>query len=161
MYKKCYNEDGDRVKKIIVIMFILFLVGCSKNEYITCNIDINNEQQNYIMRGSYKIYYKDNYVTKIEENEKYISNDEYMLEYFNESKNLDYYNLNDLYGGYTYNINKNENNIDLSVIIDIESVDIKNMIKDKKIDQDYIVGNRLTTTGAIKIYESKGAICGI
>ena len=54
------------MKKIILFIFTLFLVGCSKNEYITCNIDVDNKIENYNMNGVYKIYYKDNFVTSIE-----------------------------------------------------------------------------------------------
>ena len=35
------------------------------------------------------------------------------------------------------------------------------MEQDKKIDKDYVVGNRLTTSGIVRVYESKGAICDI
>ena len=43
----------------------------------------------------------------------------------------------------------------------MELVDIKKMVKDKKIDKDYVISNKLTTSGIVKIYESKGAICDI
>ena len=54
------------MKKIFLPIFVLFLVGCSKNEYITCNIEVDNKIENYNMTGLYKIYYKDNFVTSIE-----------------------------------------------------------------------------------------------
>ena len=41
--------------KIIRLIFILFLVGCS-NDYITCNIEVNNNIQDYNMIGEYKIH---------------------------------------------------------------------------------------------------------
>ena len=148
------------MKKIISLIFILFLVGCS-NDYITCNIEVNNNIQDYNMIGEYKIHYKGNYVTKIKEQEKYISSNKNTLNYFEESKKLDYYNLNDLYGGYTYTISNSDGSINFSSIIDMELVDIKKMVKDKKIDKDYVISNKLTTSGIVKIYESKGAICDI
>lgn len=149
------------MKKIILTIFVLFLVGCSKNEYITCNIDINNKIENYNMNGVYKIYYKDNFVTSIEKKETYISSDETMINYFNEVNNLEYYNLNNLYGGVSYEISSNETSVNLDVNINLELLDIKKMVKDNKIDKDYVISNKLTKSGMVKFYESKGAICDI
>ena len=149
------------MKKIFLPIFVLFLVGCSKNEYITCNIDIHNKIENYNMNGVYKIYYKDNFVTSIEKKETYISSDETMIDYFNESNNLEYYNLSDLYGGVSYEINSDETSVNLDVNINLELLDIKKMVKDNKIDKDYVMSNKLTKSGMVKFYESKGAICDI
>lgn len=128
---------------------------------ITCNIEVDNDLQNYTMKGIYNIYYKDNYVTKIEKKEQYISPDEDIITYLKESKDLEYYNLNDLYGGYTYEIKNSETALAITSEIDLSLVDLKEMEQDKKIDKDYVVGNRLTTSGIVRIYESKGAICDI
>lgn len=149
------------MKKIIVLIIALFLVGCTKEEMITCNIEVDNDLQNYTMKGIYNIYYKDNYVTKIEKKEQYISPDEDIITYLNDSKNLEYYNLNDLYGGYTYEIKNSETALAITSKIDLSLVDLKKMEQDKKIDKDYVVGNRLTTSGIVRVYESKGAICDI
>ena len=149
------------MKKIISFIFILFLVGCSKDNYITCNVQVDNDLQNYTMTGIYKIYYDGSYVTKIEEHEKFISPDESIITYLDESKNLEYYNLDDLYDGYTYKIDKDENSVNISTTIDMDLVDIKEMVKDQKIDKDYVISNRLTISGIVKIYEFKGAICNI
>ena len=149
------------MKKIIVLIIALFLVGCTKEEMITCNIEVDNDLQNYTMKGIYNIYYKDNYVTKIEKKEQYISPNEDVITYLNDSKNLEYYNLNDLYGGYTYEIKNSETALAITSKIDLSLVDLKKMEQDKKIDKDYVVGNRLTTSGIVRVYESKGAICDI
>ena len=149
------------MKKIIVLIIALFLVGCTKEEMITCNIEVGNDLQNYTMKGIYNIYYKDNYVTKIEKKEQYISPNEDVITYLNDSKNLEYYNLNDLYGGYTYEIKNSETALAITSKINLSLVDLKKMEQDKKIDKDYVVGNRLTTSGIVRVYESKGAICDI
>lgn len=149
------------MKKVIVFIFLLFLVGCSKEEIIICNIEVENNLQDYTMKGIYQIYYRDNYVSRIEKEEQFISKNESVLKYLNESKNLEYYNLNDLYGGYKYIINYNETVVSIKTTIDLNLVDLEAMEKDKKIDNTYIVNNRLTTSGIVRIYESKGAICDI
>ena len=149
------------MKKIIILIFALFLVGCSKEEMFTCNIEVDNNLQNYTMKGIYTVYYKDNYVTKIEKKEQYISPDEEILNYLKESKELEYYNLNDLYSGYTYDVKNNETSVAIISNIDLSLVDLKKMEQDKKIEKDYIIGNRLTKSGIVRVYESKGAICDI
>lgn len=149
------------MKKIIVLIFTLFLVGCSKEEMFTCNIEVENNLQNYTMKGIYTIHYKDNYVTRIEKKERYISSDEEIINYLKESKELEYYNLNDLYGGYIYDIKSSETGVAIISNIDLSLVDLKKMEQDKKIDKDYVVSNRLTKSGIVRFYESKGAICDI
>lgn len=149
------------MKKIIIIIFALFLVGCSKEEMFTCNVEVENNLQNYTMKGVYTIYYKDNYVTKIEKKEQYISPDEEIINYLKESKELEYYNLNDLYGGYTYEVRDSETSVAIISNIDLSLVDLKKMEQDKKIDKDYVIGNKLTKSGIVRVYESKGAICDI
>ena len=149
------------MKRIISIIFILFLVGCSNQKYIKCDIEINNQKEEYEIIGIYKIYYDDNFVTQIEKKEKNITNNEDMIDYFKESKNLEYYKLNDLYSGFDYTINSSYNYIDLSAVIILSEVNIKNMVKDGYIDKDYTISNKLTTSGIVKYYESKGAICNI
>ena len=128
---------------------------------ITCNIEVDNDLQNYTIKGIYTIHYKDNFVTRIEKKEQYISPNREIINYLNESKSLEYYNLNDLYGGYTYDINHNETTVAITSNIDLSLVDLKKMEQDKKIDKDYVVGNRLTKSGIVRVYESKGAICDI
>ena len=155
-----YNEYGDMMKKIIGLILVFFLAGCS-NKYISCDIEVENNVQNYNMTGSYKIYYKDNYVTKIEKNEKYISNDKDVISFFEESKNLEYDNLNDLYKGYTYSMKGYDTSVFVDVLIDMELVNLKQMVSDKQIDKDYVINGKLTTSGIVRFYESKGAICDI
>ena len=149
------------MKKIIILIFALFLVGCNKEEMITCNIEVDNDLQNYTMKGIYNIYYKDNFVTRIEKKEQYISRDKEIINYLNESKSLEYYNLNDLYGGYTYEIKSSKTSIAIISNIDLSLVNLKKMEQDKKIDKDYVLNNRLTKSGIVRVYEAKGAICDI
>ena len=149
------------MKKVISLIFILFLLGCSKNEFATCNIEIDNYDENYYMKGTYKIFYDGNYVIKIEKEEDYISSNDTMIEYFYESKNLEYYNLNDLYGGVTYKVEKKDKSISLDATIDMNLTDVKEMVKGDYINKDYVISNKLTLTGAKYIYESRGAKCDI
>lgn len=146
---------------LILIVSIFFLTGCSKEKYFTCKIELYNEVQEYQFIAEYKVYYKKSYVTRIEKEEVYTSENEDTLDYFNEYKNLEYMNLNNLYGGITHTVEFKGNKVMLNANIDVSLMDIKKMIKNKYIDRDYVVSNKLTTGGIKKIYEEKGAICDI
>lgn len=152
---------GDRMKKIFMIICILFLTGCNKEEYFTCTINLYNETQEYKLKAVYKVFHEDSFVTRIEKEERYISFNEDTLNYFNEYKNLEYANINNLYGGTTYTVDLKENEVKLNASIDMSLVDIKRMLKDNYIDSDYVISNKLSTAGIKNIYKEKGAICDI
>ena len=151
------------MRKLFILSFvcIILLAGCSKKKYFTCEINLDNNIQNYYLDAKYKVYYKNSYVTKIEKEEIYISEEEDTLNYFNEYKDLEYLNLNNLYGGTTYNVDLKDNRVIVNATIDMSLMDIKSMIKNKYIDKDYVVSNKLTTNGIKELYKSKGATCDI
>lgn len=149
------------MKRLVLLLIIILLTGCSKDKYFTCKIDLNNEQMEYHLNATYKVYYKNSYVIKIEKKEIYETDNEDTYNYFKESKNLEYLNLNNLYGGITHAINLKENKVILDAAIYVKNVDIKKMIKNKYIDRDYVIGNNLTVGGIKNIYKEKGATCDI
>ena len=147
------------VKILICIISLVVLSGCGKDKYYTCKININNDVQNYSLKGIYKIYYDGNYVTKIEKSEKYISSEIDVLNYFKEAKELYYNNLKDIYGGYEYKIDIKDEDLSLIINIDLSKLNIKDMVYDGYINEYYVVSNKLTTSGVKELYKSKGAIC--
>jgi len=149
------------MKKIVLLLIIVLLTGCSKDKYFICKIDLSNEQMEYHLSATYKVYYKNSYVTKIEKHEIYKTDNEDTYNYFNEAKNLEYTNLNNLYGGITHTMSLEENKVVLDATFDMSIVDIKKMIKNKYIDRDYVIGNNLTVGGIKNIYKEKGANCDI
>ena len=159
----CYNYYGEDMKiyrnLFIFIFLVIMLCGCSKDEYITCDINVRNNVDDYELVGTYKIYYKDNYVTKIEKDEKYTSINQDEINLLYESKNLEYYSLNDKYGGYTYNIKKEDNEVNINTYIDLENINIKKMVKDNYIDSDYVSLKGLKLGGIKYFYRDRGAIC--
>lgn len=149
------------MKRIVLLLIVVLLTGCSKDEYFTCEIDLNNEQMEYHLNATYKVYYKNSYVTKIEKKEIYETDNEETYNYFNEAKNLEYINLNNLYGGITHTISLEDNKVILDATYDMSIVDIKKMEKNKYINSYYITGNNLIVGGVKNIYKEKGAICDI
>ncbi len=145
--------------KLFSILVVLLICGCGKEKYITCTKNINNTNENYTLSATYKIYYNKSYVTKIEKEEKYTSSDKTVLDYFKEYNELNYGNLNDLYGGFDYKIDSNKEFVSINTIIDLSVSDLKKMVNDGYLDKDYVVSNKFTTGGAKRYYESIGATC--
>lgn len=149
--------------KPLKIMFLLVVFicmsGCGNEKYFVCTIDVDNSNENYSLNATYKVYYDGNYVTKIEKNDYYSSNDLNVLDYFKEYKTLEYDNLNSIYGGFDYSVDLNENDLIFNTTINLEDVDIKKMLSNGDINSDYVVSNKLTTSGIKYLYKAKGAIC--
>ena len=146
--------------KIIVCLIVLALItGCGKKNYITCSLNINNDLENYSVKSDYKIYFKGDFVTKIEKSEKYTSNDIDKLKLLDEMKSLEYYNLNDKYGGVTYNIKSSERNVIIKSTIIFETFDVNKMAKNGEIDKDYVKNGKIAVNGLKRIYEMKGLVC--
>lgn len=145
--------------KLFSVLIVLLVCGCDKEKYITCTNNIDNTAENYKLNATYKIYYNKSYVTKIEKEESYTSNNKSVLDYFEEFKDLNYSNSNDLYGGFTYNIKRDKEYVYITTIIDFNISDVKKMVKEGYLDKDYVVSNKLTTRGAMHFYEAMGAEC--
>ena len=147
------------MRRIIILILLLVITGCSSDKSFICKMDIENDIQDYKLDGTYTIYYKDSYVTKIEKIEKYNSTNQDTLDYLDEYLNLDYENLNRKYNGYTYDVLLSEDYVRLESVIDMNLVDVKKMKKDNYIEEDYVIGENITTSGIKYFYEQKGAIC--
>lgn len=145
------------MKKIVILIVVLFLTGCSSKS-ITCSIDINNSSMNYDFHAEYKIYYKGKYVTKIVKNEKYTTDNKSTYKYLNEYMKLEYSMLSN-YGGYNYKIDTDKKSIKIKTTIDAKKLDVEKMINDNIIDKYYTYKDRIYLSGLKKHYESKSAVC--
>ena len=150
-------------KKIIILILVsfLFITGCNKNKSITCTSIIENKLSDYKMSAEYKITYNSDYVKTIEKKEQYKMDTEDIKNYIYESKNLEYKNLNDLYGGYQYEVTETENEVNVKVFINVEELNIKSMVNDEFLDKYYVKNNKLTLSGLKQFYKSKGIDCDI
>lgn len=146
--------------KIIILILIIFLSGCSNESIISCKINIDNKKEEYASNFTYEIYYKDKYVKKIKINETYNSNVSSKINYFEELRKSENEYLNLIYGGFAYDINRvSPSELLVNINIDCDSTDIKQMVKDGYLSKNYVSGNRLTLIGAKSMFESIGATC--
>lgn len=147
--------------KMFCLISILFLVGCGRDKYKTCNMNITNKSQEYTQNSNYKVYYRGKYVTKIVKYDNYMTDNEVTLDYLVQSKKLELADFSDVYGGLEYNVALDENNIKIQAIIDMSKVDIDKLKVNDYLDYDYVSSDRLTLTGAKYFYEAKGFTCDI
>jgi len=147
------------MKKILLVILTFILCGCDNKKYFICESKITNKIQEYELIGTYKIYYENDFVTKIEEEEIYVSKNNETINYLYEYKNLDYNNLNNLYNGISHIVKKETTKVEFKSVFDFSKINIEKMLINKYLNKDYVVSNKLTTSGSKYIYESKGAIC--
>ena len=149
------------MKKILLCFLLLILITGCKDKNIVCKGSINNKTENYKLNSEYKIYYKGNYVVKIEKEDIYSSKIKEEMDYLEEINTLNLDNKKSIYGSYDYNIEKKDYKLKVNTEIIIKDLDIKQMILDDIISRDYVVGNRIVKSGVIDYYESKGLKCDI
>ena len=150
------------MKKIFVLLSLFLLVGCTnKIKEGNCKIDLKNSDEGYTLKANYKIYYdKNEFVTKIEENITYKSDNESVLDFYYKSKSMEYQNLYN-YGGIEYSVELIDKEVKITSTRETKDMDVKKMIKNKLVDKDYTSANKLTLYGMKDYYEAKGAVCDI
>lgn len=144
--------------KKIVVLICLLLCGCS-SKYVTCTSETNNSTQGYHSKISYKIYYKNEKVTKTIIKGEYTSDVSDLASYFNTYLKTNYEYLNNTYSGYEFSKEKIDNGVKYNVVIDYSKVDLAKMIEDNEIDKNYVKNDNLTLSGALEMYEKLGATC--
>ncbi len=145
------------MKKIVILILIIFLTGC--NKYITCTVDIENNSMEYKYTAKYKVYSDGKYVTKVEKKETYIARTKTAYKYLKESKELEYDMLSSTYGGYDYNIETTSTGVKIKSTVDFKKLDVKKLVNDKKIDKYYVSGDKVLLSGLKKHYEGKSFVC--
>lgn len=140
--------------------FAICLTGCTNKEgVIECNLSSNDVVNGYKINSTYKISYNGNFVTSVETEEIVISNNDELLNNFESKLNDSYEKANTAYGGYTYNVIKEDGKVISKVNIDYSKMDIEQFAKDQPSLKSYSKDNKLLTEGVQKIYESIGATC--
>lgn len=148
--------------KILSILSIILLSGCSSSkELVThCTLTNKNVVQNYELTTDYEIHSKDGIVTNVVTEEIVTSDDEEILDYFNEYISNAYAAVDKEYGGYVNDITIDGNKLTSKTKIDYEKTDLKKYIEDNSTMKQYTnKDNKITLEGSKKIYESLGAEC--
>lgn len=155
------------MKKILmlvtIIFFALILQGCAeekKEKIVTCKLEENNVAYGYKLSSVYKAYSDGKIVKKVETTEIATSDNESVLNYFENYINTLYGKMNDAYGGYDYTVTNENGKVTSITKIDYTSLNREQFIKDQPSMKKYMNDdNMITLEGIISMYETIGATC--
>jgi len=156
------------MKKIAVVLPILgiglLLTGCNTDETletktIDCTLSTNDVINEYELKSIYKINYQGDYVVSVDTKEVITSEDTTVLDYFEATLKDTYSKTSEAYGGYDYQVVKDEGKVTSTVKIDYNKMDLEKFITDQPTLKSYVKDNKLLVTGVKSMYETMGATC--
>lgn len=146
------------MRKIIIIVLMILITGCGTKKMI-CELNVDNNNQNYKLIGKYEIRYQNNLVKNVSTTETYISDNSQVIEYFDKYLTKTYKDFNKNYGNISYHKINKQNQISYKVVIDYSKIDSKKLVKNGVIDKSNIRNKNITISGLVDTYEAKGAKC--
>lgn len=151
------------LKFLAIFSLVIILAGCtSKTEekVVKCTLNQNNAAQKYEIKSAYNIYTDGSVVNKVETTEEVISDNSSILDYFENYINTLYTNMNNEYGGYDFNITKEDGKLISVTKINYLKLDRKKLAKDEPTMKSYMNDDYMLTLEGIKsMYEQMGATC--
>lgn len=144
---------------------ILLCTGCMTNvsleeKTVDCNLKSTNAVQGYTLTSTYTIHYKGNTVNSVTTKEVVESEEETILDYFEETLESSYSKAQETYGGYENTITRDDTTVTSVTSIDYDTMDMEKYIADNTAVKSYVNSdNKFTLKGIKSIYESMGAIC--
>jgi hypothetical protein len=143
-------------------MCVFLVSACTKPSEKTLKCSLYNKDviSNYELDSTYEVTYKGNVVSKVKSIETVISNDSEILDYFNEYLNSSYTTMNENYGGYDFTVEKQDEKVIATTIIDYNKLDLNKLAKDQPTFKSSLdsKGN-LTLTGIKQLYSELGVTC--
>lgn len=146
------------MKKFLLIIVVILLSGCGTKKMI-CQLDVNNTNQNYQLSGKYEISYQNNLVKMVKTTETYKSNNQQVLNYFDQYLEKTYIDFNKEYSHISYNRIKKKHQLTYKTVVDYSAIDVNKLINNGFIAKTYIKNKQITISGFQDMYESKGANC--
>lgn len=150
-------------KFIITFIFLIVLSGCSKQEnekIITCTLEQNNVAYGYKLSSVYKAITDGKVVKKVETTEVATSDNQEVLNYFENYINTLYGNMNNAYGGYDYKVTNENGKVTSITKIDYIVLNKEKFVEDQPSMKTYMnEDNMITVDGIITMYETLGATC--
>lgn len=146
--------------KFLAILFVatLLLTGCggSKDKTTKCVLKLD-DPGSFEVTTTYTIHHKDNLVTKIILDELIISNDNDVLDYFEEYVNQMYPLYNDTYGGYTYETKRGSDRLTSKVTMDFTKMDLVKFSQNTGVKTNS--NNKVEIDEMVSTYKGYGATC--
>lgn len=146
---------------LAVIIPIIFLVtGCTSLKNIeksmTCSRSMN--QNDMRTNLNYKVFYKNNYVTRVKSEESIETSSTSTLNTYKEQIEKIYSPYKDV-KFYQYNVTINDNKLVSTVDINYEKIDTKKLIEIDSANSQLIKNGKVKLSDVRSLYEQLGATC--
>lgn len=150
---------------VMVSIVVLTLTGCAKGNskgetklVKTCTMTVTDSD--YEIESEYKVYGSGKTVDSVVTVETVISDDDDILDYLEEYSDTTYSNMNKTYGGYTFNIDRQDNKLITTTTIDYNTMDMNKFVSDNSAMKKFVNSdNKLLIDGIVSLYKSMGATC--
>lgn len=151
------------VKVFTALIVVTLLCGCGaeeKERVIKCTASQSDLTNGYQIKAEYNIYAKGDVVKSVKTKEVVTSDQEAILNAFETTLNSTYETYSKEYGGYNYEIVKDNNTVTSNVEIDYSIMDLTKFANDNSVLKNYMNdNNELTVDGLKTMYKSLGATC--
>ena len=160
------------MKKGLFLLSLLFLLtGCGeetkedviqevpKQATVHCELSSRDVINGYETTAEYTIYYTGDYVDKVDTVETIISDSTEILDTMEAYINTTYDSMNNAYGGYTYEVKKEDGKVISNVEIDYTEMDLDRYVTDQSLMTNYVKDGKFLLDGIVEIYEATGATC--
>ena len=140
---------------------LFLLTGCGEVEQQVkhCEMSTKDVVSGYELQSDYTIYYTGDYVDKVETVETVTSDSSEILDYMEEYLSTTYDSMNNAYGGYVYDVTKEDNKIVSKVEINYNKMDLEQFVTDQPALKNYVKDGKMLLDGVVSIYESNGSTC--
>lgn len=142
---------------VLLLFVFLLLMFCNKK--VICTNSSDQSSNGYVLETKYVIKANFNKVNTITITENIVSKDKNVLDKFEKQLNDNYSYNKKTYGGYSYKVTNGDGKVTSNVTINYKKFDMKKFIDDNEAMKKFTKNNKLTLSGAKKMYESTGAVC--
>ena len=158
-------------KGLLLLSLLVLLTGCGeetkedviqevpKQATVHCELSSRDVINDYETTAEYTIYYTGDYVDKVDTVETIISDSTEILDTMEAYINTTYDSMNNAYGGYTYEVKKEDGKVISNVEIDYTEMDLDSYVTDQPLMANYVKDGKFLLDGIVEIYEATGATC--
>lgn len=165
MVRRKIHFKNKRIKRLVLILLVLILALFILLFYLifstkktVCTFESN--QKDYQISTKYKIYSKNDLVTKVISKSIVESSSTKVLKEMEQNINKQYKILNDKYSGYDYKVKVRDKKLISVIKIDYKKYNMKDFIRENGAMRAYVnINKQYTLDGAKEYYKSIGATC--
>lgn len=147
------------MKKIFILfVLVILLSGCEKEIVKTCKLEENG--LGYKLKSEYNIYSTGKVVNKVVNTDVITSDKQNIIDHFEQTLNDSYYIMKKSYGGYDFNIKKENGILTSNVTINYLDVNMDKYLSDNFNMKEFITEDKkVLVEGLINYYKTMGYVC--